>query len=116
MTEDAYTAAAREIVAGILDGHIVDGIVKVAAALRLSRPLVHVIHVNAGNDTNGNPRRAFIVLGGIGGPKVTYVEGYLGEAAIPAVDRAHCADGGTWTTLRVAPGAYRELVKGAQSR
>lgn len=74
---------------------------------------VHIIHANAGNDTNGNPRRAYIVLGASG--RHVFDEGYEGQQAIPQVYRDAHAHGGTWTNLSITPGQYRELKREAWS-
>lgn len=73
---------------------------------------VHIIHANAGNDTNGNPRRAFIVLGDFG--RRVFDEGYKGEQAVPQSIRDANAHGGTWTNLSITPGQYRALQQDAQ--
>ena len=72
------------------------------------RPDIHIIHACAPNDTNGNPRRAFIVLNGTEQGHTVYDEGYEGEGAIPEYDRKNAA---TWTTLKVTPGQYRDLIR-----
>jgi hypothetical protein len=40
------------------------------------------LHFNAGNDTNGNPRRLFVVVNTQGVVIAAYDEGYIGESAV----------------------------------
>ena len=75
------------------------------------------IHVNAGNDTNGNPRRLFVVFDDAG-KMANYVpdarvmavvsEGYRGSAALrdeyPDVPVAEIR-------LDITPKQYRELLR-----
>ena len=77
---------------------------------------VHIVHVNAGNDRNGNPRRAYIVMRDVGGThpsRSVYIEGYEGNGAIPPFDRDVNSHNGTWCTLQITPAEYKRLAAGA---
>ncbi len=65
------------------------------------------IRFNAGNDTNGNPRRVFVVFNPRGTIVETLDEGYVGNHEVRAKYPKH-KDGGTFETT---PKEYRNLVK-----
>lgn len=68
-----------------------------------------LVYINAGNDTNGNPRRGWIV--GYGTEEPYFVdEGYLGsQALINAGISPH--EGKYLPALIVTPGEYRHWLK-----
>lgn len=66
------------------------------------------VKINAGHDTNGNPRRGWIILDGRTGDMLDFVdEGYRGSSALSRTypDAVICLE------LAVTPGQYRELRK-----
>lgn len=66
------------------------------------------IHLNAGNDSNGNPRRVFVVLDRSGVVDVIN-EGYNGDAELRKRHRISSS-----ATFDTTPSEYRELVKRAR--
>ena len=67
---------------------------------------LQIIKLNAGNDTNGNPRRVFVALRN-GVAVNSWDEGYEGEHAVSEQYR-RCYAGQTFETT---PKEYRSLVK-----
>lgn len=65
-----------------------------------------IIRLNAGNDTNGNPRRVFVYLVD-GMTKAAWDECYRGSQAIPEEFR-ELYKGETFLTT---PAQYRELLR-----
>lgn len=66
------------------------------------------IKVNAGNDTNGNPRRGWVVLDGRSGDMLDFVdESYLGRSALTRIYPKAVES----VELAVTPGEYRTLRK-----
>lgn len=65
------------------------------------------IRLDAGNDTNGNPRRLFVVFSKAGTILETIDEGYNGNSEVRKKYPRH-ADGGTFATT---PTEYRNLKK-----
>ncbi len=63
------------------------------------------IRMNAGNDTNGNPRRVFVVFNPRGTIVETIDEGYEGDHVVRTKYPKH-KDGGTFATT---PKEYRNL-------
>lgn len=64
------------------------------------------VKVNAGHDTNGNPRRGWIILDGKTGNMLDFVdEGYHGDSALK---RAY-PEAVRSVQLLVTPGEYRDL-------
>ena len=67
------------------------------------------IRLNAGNDSNGNPRRIFVVINPCTDDIVDSIdEGYIGTSGLfkkyPSVNY-------TGTTIDTSPSQYRELKK-----
>jgi len=71
-----------------------------------ARDVAAIIHLIAGHDTNGNPRRGYLLIGRAGYP-IGYVdEGYRGEDALADVVRNYRAwsgltDGGAYTPRKL---------------
>ena len=65
------------------------------------------IRLNAGNDSNGNPRRVFVTLKN-GDIVATYDEGYAGRAAISNRHHRAAYNGLTFLTT---PAEHRGLLK-----
>jgi hypothetical protein len=63
---------------------------------------------NAGNDANGNPRRAFVVYDAPSGHKLAaYDEGYAGHHAVPG----YVWDAATYLgDVHVRPAEYRHIL------
>ena len=55
-----------------------------------AREVAAILHLDAGHDVNGNPRRGYLVVGKAEGWPIAYVdEGYRGEAALADVVRGY---------------------------
>ena len=67
----------------------------------------NVIHLNAGNDTNGNPRRVFVVLHD-SDFVAAYDEGYSGINAITNLEHREQAINAC--TFATTPKEYRSLI------
>ncbi len=66
-----------------------------------------IIRLDAGHDTNGNPRRVFVKLDRFGAIIGTWDEQYLGPKAIPERIRRQYLG----TTFKTTPAEYRNLLK-----
>ena len=69
-----------------------------------------LLHLNAGNDRNGNPRRLYVVMEN-GRIVAVFNEGYEGHGAIPAAYKRLYAHVGE--RIDITPAQYRELKKRA---
>ena len=69
--------------------------------------MTELLRFNAGNDTNGNPRRIFAEIAS-GQVSRVWDEGYEGYLAVPSPlqDAAKSC-----TTLAITPRQYRDLLK-----
>jgi hypothetical protein len=65
------------------------------------------LHFNAGNNTNGNPRRVFVVVNTQGEVVGAYDEGYRGEASVTQ----HFPGIAVVGRFNITPAQYRELLK-----
>jgi hypothetical protein len=65
------------------------------------------LHFNAGNNTNGNPRRVFVVVNTGGAVVGAYDEGYSGEGAVTK----HFPGIAIVGRFNITPAQYRELLK-----
>jgi hypothetical protein len=68
---------------------------------------MYVIHLKTTNDSNGNPRRLYLILD-TGGPIAVVKEGYSGMSAIeevgfPPLPVAY--------SINITPGEYRRIAK-----
>ena len=70
-------------------------------------PKFNVIHFNAGNDTNGNPRRVFVVFND-SAVVATYDEGYAGYNAI--TNKAHLKAARRSIMVPTTPAQYRAFI------
>lgn len=71
------------------------------------------VKVNAGHDTNGNPRRGWVTINCRKGDMVDFVdEGYQGNSGLKR-QYPHAVEG---PELKVTPGEYRELKKFANDK
>jgi len=70
----------------------------------------NVIHLNAGNDTNGNPRRVYVILHN-SDIVAAYDEGYAGINAI--TNPAHKKQAINSCMFSTTPKEYRSLIAGA---
>ena len=78
---------------------------------RTDQRKVLVLHLAAPNDTNGNPRRLFVVLSREGETLATIDEGYLGSAAW----RGRFPNGTESLYVGITPREYRDRLRGARS-
>ena len=71
------------------------------------------IHLNAGNDRNGNPRRVYVVLNENGAIVDTIDEGYSGDSGVRKlrVDGEKVKMDFVFNRFETTPKEYRELVK-----
>jgi hypothetical protein len=69
--------------------------------------MTEILRFNAGNDTNGNPRRIFAEIAS-GQVSRVWDEGYEGHHAVPPNLRTAAAN---CTTLPITPKGYRDLLK-----
>jgi len=70
------------------------------------------LHLDAGHDRNGNPRRCFLVLGPDGSTVAVVDEGYRGRGALRAWAAEHGVDVPTDAgMIATTPGEYRALLK-----
>jgi hypothetical protein len=67
-----------------------------------------MIRLNAGNDTNGNPRRAYIHFGDRMVIRAVYDEGYSGSRCVPKRLWKAAQHAPTFSTT---PAEYRHLLK-----
>lgn len=66
------------------------------------------VKINAGHDTNGNPRRGWVILDGRAGKMMDFVnEGYKGSSALTKAYPLAIES----VELAVTPGEYRDLMK-----
>jgi len=71
------------------------------------------VKVNAGHDTNGNPRRGWATINTRNGNMIDFVdEGYRGNSALTK-DCPQCVEG---PEFAVTPGEYRQLKKFANDK
>lgn len=77
-------------------------------------PGIHLaVKVNAGHDTNGNPRRGWATINPRTGDMVDFVdEGYRGSSALKGAC-PKCVEG---PEFQVTPGEYRDLKKFAREQ
>ncbi len=69
---------------------------------------VSIVHLNAGHDVNGNPRRLYVLLtpkGVVGAAD----EGYMGESVLDAFGKGLSRQ--IVLGLAITPGEYRSLKK-----
>ena len=71
---------------------------------------MELIHLNAGNDRNGNPRRIYVLLDN-GQKRGAWDEGYAGSHAVPSDIRAQHPYPHSFLTT---PAEYRRLLKWAK--
>lgn len=70
-----------------------------------AREVGAILHLDAGHDRNGNPRRGYLVIGKRGGWPIAYVdEGYRGERALADVIRGYADP--RWTGGILPSGTY----------
>lgn len=70
---------------------------------------VIALHMVTTNDTNGNPRRAFVLLKPDGDIAAVVDEGYQGRGALdPFAKEYHIVEG---PRFEITPAAYRDLRK-----
>jgi hypothetical protein len=70
-----------------------------------------MIHLDAGHDVNGNPRRAFAQYGDSGMLQAAWNEGYHGTAAVPEAYRYEADHA---PKIPTTPKFYRETLREAQ--
>lgn len=76
-----------------------------------------VLHLSAGKDTNGNPRRCFVLTHALDGYLDATDEGYEGtsaiEAFVPSRDKAVLAElhARIATKIDTSPSCYRHFVR-----
>ena len=77
-------------------------------------PTMHLaVKVNAGHDTNGNPRRGWVTINTRKGDMVDFLdEGYHGRSALTS-ECPRCVEG---PEFAVTPGEYRQLNKFARDK
>lgn len=77
-------------------------------------PSMHLaIKVNAGHDTNGNPRRGWATIDHRSGNMIDFVdEGYRGRSALSR-ECPRCVEG---PEFQVTPGEYRDLKRFANDK
>jgi hypothetical protein len=84
-------------------------------SIRKWSPLRHLaIHVDAGHDVNGNPRRGWLIIDTKSGDSFDFVtEGYRGTGAL----KMTYPDATQGPRLTITPGEYRDLKRfGAEQR
>jgi hypothetical protein len=74
---------------------------------------VMAIRLNAGNDSNGNPRRVYVVFDSTGKIIDAIDEGYSG---IQALDEVYPKHNDSVASFDTSPSEYRELVKSYSKR
>ena len=69
---------------------------------------MHMIRLNAGHTTSGNPKRVYVLMNGGGGFEGAWDEGYSGPDAVPAQYRRLALSARMFeTTAR----EYREMLR-----
>lgn len=66
------------------------------------------IHLNAGHDVNGNPRRVYVVIDRYGAIVATVDEGYSGTQALKDAGFPNVIHG---PQFAITPGEYRDLCR-----
>lgn len=74
---------------------------------------VLAVHLNAGNDRNGNPRRLFLVVDAGANVLAAVDEGFEGSAAL---ERAGYKNLPTTDQISTTPSEYRELLRHSRAR
>lgn len=82
---------------------------------RIAATRCTVLHLDAGHDTNGNPRRLFLVLHLTEGIVAAVDEGYYGASALdrdlsPKVGKILRGENG-YHTIKTTPSERRDLLK-----
>lgn len=72
------------------------------------RKAIAMIRLDAGHDSNGNPRRMFVALGTNSDILGAWDEGYDGFQAVPLAYRKLAGDAPTFATT---PGEYRVTLQ-----
>jgi len=71
---------------------------------------IMLIYCNAGNDTDGNPRRCFVYLSATNKPLYCWDEGYYGRDCLPG-DMRRKGDDISSFPIAITVKQYKEYVK-----
>ena len=101
--------------AGLLIWKLLAGGKVSARANPAGNPSMNVVHLDAGHDVNGNPRRLYVLVSGEGGIAATVDEGYSGIGALDALlgkEKGRAAASSA-PTIKIPAAQYRALKKDA---